>query len=152
MNWVPDARHQYLCLELATVSVLDCYEVPDHAHPVLADVVQAPNERAQIRGSRLHGGETLIRREDERHVDWYPHLAECLRGLQPLRYHWDFDDYVLGERFVALPLRDHPFIVGRNDLSAHRVGIDLLANCLYRLFKVGSFLDNQRGVRCDSVY
>src|SRR5260370_42113377 len=151
MDGVPYAGDKYLRLHVVVLVPLYRDQVPDEAHPILADVAEAPYERAEVRGAGLGGDKSLDRGEDERHVDWYPHRTEGLGRPQSLGDHRDLDDHVLGEASVALTLGYHTFIVGGDDLGAYRVGVDLLADGLDRLFKVGALLDNERGVGGDSV-
>src|SRR3972149_6045331 len=65
-----EAGGQHLGGQVIAVKYLD--DLPHYCHPFLADIVQAPDERADVGGASLGRQERLVRLEDEGCVDLDP--------------------------------------------------------------------------------
>src|SRR3990170_6859551 len=73
----------------------DRNNLANHLHSILANVVEATDERAHVLRPRLRGEDCLVRAEDQRRIDLDALCGECLDRLEPLRRHLHFHDDVL---------------------------------------------------------
>ena len=87
---------------------MDCIDhLPQVVEALVTDVVEAPDEGADVAGAGAGAQKRLGRGEDERHVDAGAPLGEVVdRRERPLR-DGELDHDVGGQRRQALALLDH---------------------------------------------
>src|SRR2546427_5500989 len=98
---------------------VDLTDVADEVHADVRDVVEAPEERADVVGARLRREERLGRREAERLVDADPLAREEPHRPDPVLGERALDDDVGRDLREFRALLDHPLEVGGDDLEAH---------------------------------
>ena len=118
--------------------------------PLVADVVEPADERADEGRAGLRGEQRLRRREAQRDVDADAFARQRLARLDAVARQRHLDDHVLVDRRDVVPLLDHAGEVGRGHLAADRA-LDDLADLLQVLAVVARLLRQQRRVGRDAV-
>src|SRR3970040_1126629 len=95
-----EAGGQHLSGQVVAVEYLD--DLPHYRHPLLADVVQPPDEGADVGGAGLGRQERLVRLEDKGGVDLDPLLGGAVDRLQAVLVQGDLD------HDIRVPLGDVP--------------------------------------------
>src|SRR4029450_9730378 len=119
-------------------------------HAVRGDVIQPPDEGADVRSADLGGEQRLWRRENERDVHPNPVVGHRLDGADAVARERNFHDDVLVDRGQLASFGDHARGVRRHDLRAHRAADDP-ANLLDDRAWIAALFREQRRIGGDAV-
>lgn len=117
-----------------------------------ADVIETANERAD-KGSAGTGGEqSLVGREDERHIDFDAFGGQGMTRLESFHGHRNLDDHILVDLGDLASFADHAFGVGggRFDFAADGA-VDDGGDLGYDLLEIAPFFGDEGRIGGDSA-
>ena len=134
------------------VGVEDLGDFGDEVGAADADVIEAADERADECGTGTGGEQSLVGREDERHIDFDAFGSQGMTRLESFHGHRNLDDHILVDFGNLAPFADHAFGVGGGRLDFAADGaVDDGSDLGYDLFEIASFFGDEGRIGGDSA-